>query len=157
MPDNVDLLGLIALLWPSARVIVCQRNLRDVAVSCWQTGFASIRWANDHEHIARRFADQKRILDHWRRTKPFEWLEVSYEDVVRDADGQSRRLIDFLGLEWDPVCLRFHSARSVVKSASQVQVRQPIHSRSVGRWKNYESLLQPLFQAMERHGLEDTF
>ena len=127
-----------------------------MAVSCWQTGFASIRWANDHEHIARRFADQKRILDHWRRTKPFEWLEVSYEDVVRDADGQSRRLIDFLGLEWDPVCLRFHSTRSVVKSASQVQVRQPIHSRSVGRWKNYESLLQPLFQAMERHGLEDS-
>ena len=154
MPDNVDLLGLIALLWPSARVIICQRNLRDVAVSCWQTGFASIRWANDPEHIARRFADYKRILDHWRRTKPLEWLEVSYEDVVRDGECQSRRLIDFLGLEWDPVCLRFHSTRRVVKSASQVQVREPIHTRSVGRWKNYESLLEPLFQAMARHGVE---
>jgi tetratricopeptide (TPR) repeat protein len=156
MPDNVDLVGLIALLWPSSRVIACRRNLRDVAVSCWQTGFASIRWANDHEHIARRFAETNRILDYWRRAKPLEWLDVSYEDIVRDGEGQSRRLIDFLGLEWDPVCLRFHSTRRVVRSASQVQVRQPIHSRSAGRWKNYESLLQPLFQAMERHGVESS-
>jgi Sulfotransferase family len=154
MPDNVDFLGLIALLWPGSRVIICRRDLRDVAVSCWQTGFASIRWANDYEHIARRFAETHRILDYWRRTKPLEWLDVSYEDLVRDGEGQSRRLVEFLGLEWDPVCLRFHSTRRVVRSASQVQVRQPIHSRSVGRWKNYESLLQPLFQAMERHGVE---
>jgi len=155
MPDNIDLLGLIAMLWPGARVIVCQRDLRDVAVSCWQTGFASIRWANDHEHIARRFADQKRILDYWRRTEPVAWLDVSYENLVNDVEGQSRRLIDFLGLEWSPVCLRFHTTRRVVRSASQVQVRQPIYSHSVGRWKNYEGLLRPLFQAMERHGIEN--
>ncbi len=154
MPDNVDFLGLIALLWPCARVIICRRDLRDVAVSCWRTGFASIRWANHYESIARRFADHMRIFDHWRRTKPLEWLDVSYEDLVGDGEGQSRRLIDFLGLEWDPVCLRFHSTRRVVRSASQVQVRQPIHSGSVGRWKNYESSLEPLFQAMERHGIE---
>jgi tetratricopeptide (TPR) repeat protein len=153
MPDNIDLLGLIALLWPGARVIVCQRDLRDVALSCWQTGFASIRWANHHEQIARRFADYQRILDHWRRTKPLDWLDVSYEAVVSDIERQARRLIDFLGLEWDPVCLQFHSTRRVVRSASQVQVRRPIHSHSVGRWKNYESLLKPLFQAINRLGI----
>jgi tetratricopeptide (TPR) repeat protein len=156
MPDNIDFLGLIALLWPCARVIVCRRDLRDVALSCWQTGFASIRWANDHEHIALRFADHHRILDYWRRTNPLEWLDVSYEDIVSDVEGQARRLIDFLGLEWDPVCLRFHSNRRVVRSASQVQVRRPIHSHSVGRWKNYESLLKPLFRAIERLGIDDT-
>ena len=69
-------------------------------------------------------------------------------------EGQSRRLIDFLGLEWDPVCLQFHSTRRVVRTASQVQVRQPIHSRSVGRWKNYERLLEPLFQALARNGVD---
>jgi tetratricopeptide (TPR) repeat protein len=156
MPGNIDLLGLIALLWPSARVIVCHRDLRDVAVSCWQTGFASIRWANDHEHIARRFADQKRVLDHWRQIRPLEWLNVTYEELVSDLQGHARRLIDFLGLEWDPVCLHFHSTPSVVKSASQVQVRQPIHSKSVGRWKNYESMLQPLFQAIKRLGIDSS-
>jgi tetratricopeptide (TPR) repeat protein len=154
MPDNLDLLGLIALLCPCARVIICRRDLRDVAVSCWKTGFASIRWANHFEHIAQRFADQMQILDYWRRTKPLEWLDVSYEELVADVEGQSRRLIDFLALEWDPACLRFHSTRRVVKSASQVQVRQPIHSGSVGRWKNYESLLGPLFESIKRHGVE---
>ena len=154
MPDNVELLGLIALLLPSARVIVTRRNLRDVAVSCWQTGFASIRWANDYEQIARRFADYERIVDFWRRTKPLEWLDVSYEELVGDVEGQSRRLIDFLGLAWDPACLQFHSTRRIVRTASQKQVRQPIQSHSVSRWKNYESLLGPLFRALERHGVE---
>jgi len=154
MLDNIELLGLIALLWPSARMIVSRRDLRDVAVSCWQTGFASIRWANDIEQIARRFADYQRLLDYWTRTKVIEWLDVSYENLVRDVEGQSRRLIDFLGLEWDPVCLQPHLTRRVVRSASLVQVRQPVHSQSVGRWKNYESLLQPLFQALERNGIE---
>jgi tetratricopeptide (TPR) repeat protein len=154
MLDNIDLLGLIAILWPNARVIVCRRNLRDVAVSCWQTGFASIRWANDYEHIARRFADYERILDYWRGTKLLEWLDVSYEDLVRDLEGQSRNLIDHLGLPWDPRCLQFHATRRVVRTASQAQVRQPIHSQSVGRWKKYENMLQPLFQALERNGID---
>jgi tetratricopeptide (TPR) repeat protein len=153
MPDNIELLGLIALLWPAARVIVSRRDLRDVAVSCWQTGFASIRWANDYEHIARRFADYERILNHWRQSKPLPWLDVSYEDLVKDMEYESRRMIEFLGLDWDPACLEFHSTRRVVRSASQLQVRQPVHSRSVGRWKNYESLLTPLFQALERNGI----
>jgi tetratricopeptide (TPR) repeat protein len=154
MPDNIDLLGLIALLWPGARVIVCHRNLRDVALSCWQTGFASIHWANDYQHIARRFADYQRILDHWRHTKPLTWLDVSYEKLVRDTDAQTRRLIDFLDLEWDPVCLQFHSTRRVVRTASQSQVHQPIHSASVGRWRNYERLLEPLFGALDSNGVD---
>jgi tetratricopeptide (TPR) repeat protein len=154
MLDNADLLGLIAVLWPGARVIVCRRDLRDVAVSCWQTGFASILWANDHDHIARRFADYQRVMDHWKRTKPLRWLDVSYEEVVGDVRVQCRRIIDFLGLEWDPVCLQFHSNKRPVRTASQSQVRQPTHPRSVGRWRNYQQWLGPLFQALQRHGVE---
>jgi tetratricopeptide (TPR) repeat protein len=154
MLDNVDLIGLIALLWPSARVIVCRRDVRDIGVSCWQTGFASIHWANDYEHIARRFADYQRIVEYWRRTKPIAWLDVSYEELVRDVEVQSRRLVDFLGLDWDPVCLQFHSTRRVVRTASQSQVRRPIYSQSVGRWKNYEQWIKPLFQALEKNGVE---
>jgi tetratricopeptide (TPR) repeat protein len=154
MPDNLDLLGLIAVLWPRARVIVCRRDLRDVALSCWQTGFKSVPWANYPTHIARRFADQNRVLDFWRRTKPLDWLEISYEQLVLDLEVQARRLIEFIGLEWNSACLQFHSTRSVVKTASQLQVRQPIYSHSVGRWKNYESLLQPLFHALKSQGIE---
>jgi tetratricopeptide (TPR) repeat protein len=151
-PDNIRYLGLIALLWPGARVIVCSRDLRDVAVSCWLNGFAMI-WSRTWEHIARRFADYQRIVDHWRRSGAVRWLDVCYEDLVDDLEGHARRLVDYAGLDWDPACLEFHSTRRVVRTPSFVQVRQPIHTQSVGRWKNYELSLQPLFRAIERHGV----
>jgi tetratricopeptide (TPR) repeat protein len=153
MPDNVRLLGLIALLWPGARVIVCGRDPRDIAVSCWQTGFKTNPWSNSWEHIAQRVADYQRIVDHWRQTRPLEWLDVRYEELVADLEGHARLLIDFVGLEWEPACLNFHLTRRIVQTPSLVQVRQPIHSHSVGRWKNYEPSLQPLFSAFERHGV----
>ena len=153
MPDNIHFLGLIALFWPTARVIICSRDLRDVAISCWQTGFATIRWANHADCIARRFADYQRLLWHWRCTRPLEWLDLSYEDVVHDVEGQARRLIGFLGLDWNPACLAFHTNRRVVRTASLHEVRQPIHAHSVGRWRNYEALVPCLFQALERHGV----
>jgi tetratricopeptide (TPR) repeat protein len=153
MPDNIHFLGLIALCWPAARVIICDRDVRDIAILCWQTGFATIGWANHCEHIAMRFADYARLLDHWRCTCPLEWLDVSYEDLVRDLEGQARRLIEFVGLEWDPACLAFAAKPRVVRTASMVQVREPVHSRSIGRWRNYEALVPELFQALEQHGV----
>ncbi len=152
-PDNIRFLGLIALLWPGARVIICDRDLRDIAVSCRLTGYA-ILWSHRWEHIARRFAMYQRILGHWRRTKPLEWLDVSYERLVVDLEGHARRLIDFVGLEWDPACLQFHSTRRLVRTPSMAQVRQPISTKSVGRWRNYGTSLQPLLLALERHGVE---
>jgi hypothetical protein len=152
-PDNIRFLGLIALLWPAARVIICDRDLRDVAVSCWLAGYA-ILWSHHWEHIARRFAIYQRILGHWRQTKPLEWLDVSYESLVVDLEGQARRLIDFVGLDWEPACLQFHSTRRIVRTPSLAQVRQPISAQSVGRWRNYATSLQPLLLALERHGVE---
>ena len=112
-----------------------------------------IRWTNDWQHIARRFADHRRIVEHWRQTQPLDWLDIHYEAMVGDLEGHARRLIDFVGLDWDPACLEFHSTRRLVRTASQSQVRQPIYTRSAGRWKNYESMLQPLFQSLERLGV----
>ncbi len=153
MPDNIHYLGLIALLWSGARVIVCSRDVRDIAISCWQTGFATIAWASVSDHIARRFADYQRLLDHWRATQPLQWLDLSYEELVADVEGQARRLVDFIGLEWDPACLRYYANRRVVRTASQVQVREPVHAHSVGRWRHYESLIPELFHALERRGV----
>jgi tetratricopeptide (TPR) repeat protein len=86
MPDNILYLGLIAVLWPGARVIICSRDLRDIAVSCRQTDFNEIRWSNDWEHLARRFADHRRMVAHWRETKPLPWMDVRYEDMVGDFE-----------------------------------------------------------------------
>jgi tetratricopeptide (TPR) repeat protein len=153
MPDNVRLLGFIAVIWPAARVIVCDRDLRDVAISCWQTGFEKNAWACNWEHIARRFADHQRIVNHWQHTLPERALAVRYEDLVLDFETNARRLLDFLGLEWNQACLEFHKTRRVVRTASLVQVRQPLYTHAVGRWRHYEQSLRQFFQACDRLGV----
>ncbi len=149
MPDNYLYLGLIAVLFPNARIIHCRRDLRDVAVSCWMTNFRHIRWAADPEHIAARFTDYRRLMDHWRQALPLPLLEVDYEETVADLEGVARRLVSWCGLEWDPACLAFHETARPVRTASVTQVRQPIYGRSVARWRHYETELAPLFARLE--------
>jgi tetratricopeptide (TPR) repeat protein len=148
MPDNYLYLGLLATLFPKAKFIHCRRDLRDVAVSCWMTNFRSIRWANDPGHIAARFEEYRRLMDHWRRVLPVSVLEVDYEETVADLEGVARRLVDWCGLEWEPGCLAFHQGKRPVRTASVSQVRQPLYTRSVARWKHYEKALRSLFDAL---------
>jgi tetratricopeptide (TPR) repeat protein len=154
MPENINHLGLIALLFPRAKVVICRRDPRDIAVSCWQTGFRAGLWNNDWDHVARRLADYRRVVFHWKEVQPIPWLDLPYENLVADVEHHARLLIDFVGLEWHPACLDFHSNRRVVRTPSHAQVRHPIHSRSVARWRHYEESLQPLFRAFERHGVD---
>ena len=153
MPENLNQLGLIALLFPNAKVIICRRDPRDIAISCWQIGFRTCPWNNDWDRIARRLADYQRILAHWEGVRPLPYLDLFYEDMVADLEHHARLLIDFVGLDWDPACLAFHSNPRTVRTPSHAQVRQPIYSRSAGRWRNYEPYLQALFQAFERYGV----
>jgi Sulfotransferase family len=152
-PENIQFLGLIAILWPRSRVILCRRDLRDVAVSCWRTSLPQVPWNNDPDHIACLFADYERLVAHWSDTRPLEWLDLQYEQLVTDPESQSRRLIEFLGLEWDPACLDFHLNRRVVRTPSLVQVRQPVYTQSAGIWRAYEPHLGPLFDALKRRGI----
>jgi tetratricopeptide (TPR) repeat protein len=148
MPDNYLHLGLIATLFPRAKLIHCRRDLRDVAVSCWITNFRQIRWAFDLDHIASRFREYRRLMEHWGRVLPVPVLEVDYEETVADLEAVARRLVAWCGLEWEPGCLVFHETRRPVRTASVTQVRQPIYKRSVARWKNYEPALGALFARM---------
>jgi hypothetical protein len=122
-------------------------------VSCWQTGLQTCPWNNDWNHIAHRLADYQRLVKHWKANPPIATLELRYEELVVDLESHARRLIDFVGLEWDSACLQFHSNPRVVRTPSRVQVRQPIHSTSSGRWRLYEASLKPMFEAFERHGV----
>ena len=148
MPDNYLHLGLIAVLFPNATLIHCRRDLRDVAVSCWITDFRSIRWASNPALIAARFREYRRIMAHWRAVLPIPVHEVDYEETVADLEGVARRLLDACGLEWDPACLEFYRTRRSVRTASVTQVRQPIYTKSVARWKNYERELADLFAGL---------
>jgi tetratricopeptide (TPR) repeat protein len=150
LPENYLVLGLLATLFPRAKFIHCRRDLRDAAVSCWMTRFHEVRWANDHEHIASRFHEYQRLMDFWRKVLPMPLLEVDYEETVADLEGVARKLVAWCGLAWEPACLEFQKAKRPVRTASAVQVRQPIFRTSVGRWKHYEQALASLFARLER-------
>ena len=150
MPANVEHLGLIATLFPSARVIFCRRDPRDTCLSCFFQNFeAGNLYSFDLTNCGRHHVQTDRFIAHWRKVLPLRMLEVQYEDLVADLEGQSRRTIDFLGLPWNPACLNFHRTERTVLTASDWQVRQPIYTRSVGRWRNYERHLGQLFEALE--------
>jgi tetratricopeptide (TPR) repeat protein len=148
MPDNYLYVGLLALLFPRAVFIHCKRDLRDIAVSCWMTDFRSLRWTNDFQHIASRFGQYRRLMEHFRSVLPVTVHEVDYEDMVSDLEGTARRLLAACELEWDPACLEFHRTQRPVRTASVTQVRQPVYTRSVARWKHYERELGELFAAL---------
>jgi len=148
MPDNYIHLGLLATLFPNSVLIHCRRDLRDVAVSCWMTGFRSVRWACDTRHIASRFQQYNRVMNHWRTVLPAPIHVVDYEETVADPEGVARRLLAACGMGWEPACLDFHRSPRPVRTASSIQVRQPVYRSSIGRWKNYEGELAELFAAL---------
>ncbi len=150
MPGNVFHLGLIATLFPQARVIFCRRDARDTCLSCYFQRFAHnrLRFTFDLADCGRQYLETERLTAHWLKTLPLPMLELHYEELIADQEGQSRRLIDFLGLPWDPVCLEFHRTQRAVVTASVWQVRQPIYNRSVGRWRHYERHLGPLLDVL---------
>ncbi len=104
LPDNYFSLGLLASLFPRAKFILCRRDLRDVALSCWMTHFREIRWASDQGQIASRFHQYRRLMEHWRKVLPAPLLEVDYEEIVADPQGLARRLVGWCGLDWEPGC-----------------------------------------------------
>jgi hypothetical protein len=89
-----------------------------------------------------------RLLDHWRAVIPLSLLEVKYESLVTDFEPQARRMIEFLGLEWDPACLNYDKTERPVLTASRWQVRQPIYTSSIGRWRHYQHHLRPLIEGL---------
>jgi hypothetical protein len=143
MPDNIFQLGLIATLFPNARIIFCERDPRDLALSCFFQHFAQpYGFDTDLEDIGFRIQELERLKSHWLQALPLRCLTFSYEQLLAAPEAESRRLIDFLGLEWDEKCLAFHQTERVVRTASWSQVRKPLYSDSAGRWKNYQAHLE---------------
>jgi len=157
LPDNVFKLGVIATLYPGARIIFCRRDPRDIGMSCFFQKFAAglVMFSYDLADCGRRIRETERITAHWKRVLPLRWLDIQYESLVSNLEGESRRLIEFLGLEWEPACLDFHRTERAVHTASVWQVRQPIYNRSVGRWRHYERHLEPLLRELASINPED--
>jgi tetratricopeptide (TPR) repeat protein len=150
LPDNMILIGLITRLFPRARIVYCSRDARDISLSCYFQLFVdgAQHFAYDLADCGKRCVQVQRLAKHWMELLPNHMIEMNYETLVGDLEGESRRLIDFLGLEWEPSCLDFHQTERTVATVSHWQVRQPIYSNSVGRWRRYEKHLGPLFEAL---------
>jgi Flp pilus assembly protein TadD len=143
---NSDHLGIIHLAFPQARILCLRRDPIDVCLSCFFQQFATAaNFTMDLSDLAHFYREHHRLIAHWRSVLPKDvFLEVPYAELVADQEGWSRRIIEFLGLPWDPKVLEFHKTERPVLTASHWQVRQKIYSSSVGRWKHYEKLIGPL-------------
>ena len=149
MPANFKHLGLIAQLFPGARIIHCVRDPLDTCLSCYFQHFSpSISYADDFGHLGAYYRQYQRLMQHWKEVLDIPMLQVDYETLIADQEGASRAIIEFCGLPWDDRCLRFYDTQRVVATASYDQVRRPLYTHSVNRWKNYERYIDPLKSAL---------
>ncbi|MGQ0594051.1 MAG: tetratricopeptide repeat-containing sulfotransferase family protein [Gammaproteobacteria bacterium] len=150
-PLNFFHLAFAALLFPGARVIHCRRASHDNALSIWMENFnADQRYATDFDDLAFYTAQYRRLMAHWRNVLPLPILDLQYEETATDVEAQARRMLEFLGAPWDTRCLHFHRSERAVQTPSRWQVREPIYTRSVGRWKAYAEHLPGLVLAFAR-------
>ena len=136
---------------PNAKIIHVNRNPVDTCLSCYTQLFvhgAQIQ-TYDLAELGQYYVDYARLMEHWRNVLPEgAFLDVRYEDIVADLEGQARRIIDFCGMDWNDACIDFQRSRHSVRTASVAQVRQPIYKSSVERWRSYEKFLGPLLDAL---------
>jgi len=153
MPFNFMHLGLIAALFPGAKIIHCARDPLDTCLSCYFTTFnEQLQFASDLETLGRYWLDYHRLMQHWQTTLSVPIYQVRYERLVTNAEECVRELLAFCELSWEPACLRFYELKRGVRTPSRWQVRQPIYGQSVGRWRHYEEQLAPLRDVLSDAG-----
>jgi len=144
-PVNSDYLGIIYTVFPNARVIYMRRDPVDTCLSCYFQNFTGHDFTHDLADLVHYYQGHQRLMARWREVLPPDFvLEVPYEELIADQEAWSRKMLSFIGLEWDDRCLQFHETPRQVVTASAWQVRQKIYSSSVARWRNYEKFLGPL-------------
>ncbi len=150
MPANFRYAGLIHLALPNARIIHTRRDPVDTCLSCFMH-MMPMPYTYDLAELGRHYRAFAALMAHWRDVLPAGVsLEIDYEDVVEDLEGQARRIVAHCGLDWDDACLSFHTTERPVRTASAVQVRQPVYRDAVRRWLPYKDMLQPLLDELQR-------
>ncbi|MDP9124865.1 MAG: sulfotransferase, partial [Pseudomonadota bacterium] len=152
LPDNFMHIGLIHLMFPTARIVHSMRDPMDSCFSCFSRLFIgnNLGYTYDLGALARYWVSYHELMRHWHAVLPAgRILDVLYESMVSDFENQARRLVEYLGLPWDDRCLGFHNNRRVVRTASMAQVRRPIYKTSVARWKAYEAHLGELYEVVK--------
>jgi tetratricopeptide (TPR) repeat protein len=154
LPHNFENIGLIKFLFPRARIISVRRNPRDIAISNYFTDYQAkhggMGFAYDLEWIGEQLADHNLLIYHWHRIFPGQILEINYEEVVDNTEAMARKMLDYIGVPWEPQVLNFSELDRPVKTASVWQVRQPIYKTSTAKWLRYQEHLAPLIAGTNR-------
>jgi hypothetical protein len=157
LPHNFLYVGYIANAFPHASIICLRRHPLDVCLGNFRQRFGEQSTLHGYAHdlldIGPYYLLFDRLLQVWKARYPQHILEVSYEMLVDQQELVTREMLQFCGLPWDPACLHFERNTSAVGTASAAQVRAPMNRRSIGRWKRYESQLQPLRVLLEAGGI----
>ncbi len=149
-PVNFLYVGLIARALPNARIVHVRRDPMDVGYALYKTLFQTgCPYAYDLTDIGHYIGAWSRLMTHWREALPGRFIDVDYETLIDDLDGEARRIVAHCGLPWEAACRDFHLNRSPSSTASAAQVRRPLYRSSVGLWRHYEHELAPLAQTLK--------
>jgi tetratricopeptide (TPR) repeat protein len=156
-PGNFFYVGLIARALPKATFVCLRRQPMDVVLSNFKNLFATTSRYYDYSYdlaeIAEYYVRFDRLMAFWRDQLPGRVLEIGYEDLVADQEGQTRRLLAHCGLDWSDRCLDFHNSPAPVSTPSAAQVRRPIYKDSVSKWRVHAEACEPALRVFERHGI----
>jgi len=154
LPFNFLYLGFIAKAWPDARMVYLRRNPMDSCFAMYKQVFTwAYKFSYTLEGLGRYYVAHHRLLEHWKQVLGARLIEVEYEALVSSQEAETRRLLERLGLDFEPACLEFEKNEAASATASSVQVREKIHTRSVDRWRHFERQLQPLRAMLEAAGI----
>jgi hypothetical protein len=149
MPGNCNFVGLINAILPNAKIIHSRRHPVETCLSCYRIHFAEgHQWTYNLRELGRHYKRYWNLMKYWREEFPGVMYEVRYEDNVADVEAQAKKLIEYLGLEWNENCLNFYNIDRPVMTASVTQVRKPIYTTSTNRWRKYEKYLEPLLEEL---------
>lgn len=154
LPLNFLYCGLIARALPRAKIIHLTRHPMDTCYAIYKTLFKqAYPFSYDLDELANYYLKYRQLMQHWHQAMPNKILDVSYEALTEDFEPQCRHLIENCGLPWQDECLMFHESTAPSMTASLAQVRQPVYTSSIGRWRNYAEQLKPLVLRLEQADL----
>lgn len=154
LPQNYLMIPLILAALPNAKIVHLVRDPMDACFASFKQLFADAYLHSYQQgEMARHHARYLKLMDIWRKRFPGRFFDIRYEDTARDLEPNARALIDHLDLPWEDACLDFHQQQGAVSTASAVQVREPAHTRSIGRWRNYEAQLQEMQIELKKAGV----
>jgi len=148
--NNFLYVGLIRMMLPDARIVHVRRHPLATALGLYRQRFArGIGYSADLDHIVRHYRAYATLMDHWRQAAPEAFVEVHYEALVAEPERELRRILDYIGLEFEPACLEYYRLDRPVRTASVAQVRQPLDRKGLARHERYGDLLAPVAEALK--------